>query len=217
MAKNKNDSNNSNIEWDLIERDWRAGVKSQAVMAKEYGVSRAAMNKRFGKMGITRDLGGKVRAAAATIVAQSAVEDDSTGADRAPASDRDIIEANANLQSQIILGHRRDIQRSRRLSMGLLDELEQQSDNQDLIEQLTDALYDPDDTGIKKKIAALEKLTSLGSRAGIIKTLTESLRTLIALERQAFGLDDEKGEEETDEGVEALIQRVRAKNGESEA
>lgn len=206
----------SNIEWDLIERDWRAGVKTQAQIAAEYGVSRAAMTKRFAKHGITRDLSGKVRAAAATIVAKSAVVPEDAPAGTGTASDRDIIEANATIQSGIILAHRRDIQRARRLSMSLLDELEGQTDNTELIEQLMDALDTPDDKGMAKRIAALQRLMSLGSRATTIKTLTESLRTLVSLERQAFGLDDEKDEEAQDEGIEAVIRRVKEKNGGSE-
>lgn len=201
------------IEWDLIERDWRAGVKSQAQMSKEYGVSRAAMQKHFEKRGITRDLGGKVRSAAATIVAQTvAVQASPPGATSSPAAEKDIIEANAAMQSQIILQHRNDIQRSRRLSMALLNELESQTDHLDLIDQLQDVLHDPDDKGMARRLELLERLTSLGSRAGTMKSLADTLRSLVALERQAFGLD-EKGDEDTGNGIEDVIKRVQEKHG----
>lgn len=208
MAKNKD-----TIEWDLVERDWRAGVKSQALISKEYGVSRAAMQKRFDKLGITRDLGGKVRSAAATKVAQTVAEQAAPQSFTAsPASERDIIEANAAMQSQIILQHRSDIQRSRRLSMALLNELEQQTDHLDLIEQLQDALHDPDDKGLARRLELLERLTSLGSRAGTMKSLADTLRSLVALERQAFGLD-EKSDEDSGNGIEDAIKRVEEKHG----
>lgn len=208
MAKDKDA-----IEWDLVERDWRAGVKSQALMSKEYGVSRAAMQKHFDKRGITRDLGGKVRSAAATIVAQTVAEQAAPQSFTAsPASERDIIEANATMQSQIIIQHRSDIQRSRRLSMALLTELEQQTDHLDLIEQLQDAMRDPDDKGLVRRLELLERLTSLGSRAGTMKSLADTLRSLVALERQAFGLD-EKDDEDSGSGIEDVIKRVQEKHG----
>lgn len=209
MAKEK--TQKVPVEWDLIERDWRAGVKTQAQMAAQYGVSRAAMNKHFARRGITRDLDGKVRAAASTIVAQSIIEH-GEGHPGSAISDREIIAANAQMQSQIILAHRTDIQRARKLSMSLLTELEGQTDNRDLIEQLLEVLHDPEDKLTQKRIEMIERLTSLSSRSSTMKALADTLRSLVAMERQAFGLDDG---EETDEGtgIEDVIKRVMDKNG----
>lgn len=198
------------IDWDLVEADWRAGIKTKQQMASQYGVSRAAMDKRFTKMGITRNLADKIRAKAQSIVAHAAMADPAP--DLPPAQERDIVEANAAMQSQIILSHRTDIQRARKLSMNLLSELEFQSDNQDLLEQLADLLCPLDDKGQNKRLELFEKVISLGSRAGTMKSLADSLRGLIVMERQAFGLD-EKSEEEVGSGVEDAIRRVMDKNG----
>jgi hypothetical protein len=197
-------------DWELIEKDWRAGIKSKAQMAAEHGVSRAAMDKRFARLGVSRDLGGKIRSKAESLVSQSVVPVADPA--QAAASERDIVEANAALQSTIILSHRRDIQRSRALSLKLLEELEQQTDNPDLLEQLAAALYDPDDKGMSKRLELFDKVISLGSRASTMKTLADALRNLVAMERQAFGLDEKK-EDDVDTGVEAVIRRVRAKHG----
>lgn len=61
-------SSRKSVDWDAIEPDWRAGIKTKKQMSAEYGVSRAAMDKHFGKVGIERELmvaarrefGGKV-------------------------------------------------------------------------------------------------------------------------------------------------------------
>lgn len=197
------------IDWDLVEADWRAGIKTKQQMSTQYGVSRAAMDKRFNKLGITRNLADKIRAKTDSIVAESIVK---VAPDLPPAQERDIIEANAAMQSQIILSHRTDIQRARRLSMRLLDELEFQTDNQDLLEQLAYLLCEPDDKGQNKRLELFEKVISLGSRAGTMKTLADSLRGLIVMERQAFGLDD-KSDDEAGSGVEDAIRRIEEKNG----
>lgn len=198
------------IDWDLVEADWRAGVKTKQQMAVQYGVSRAAMDKRFAKMGITRNLVDKIRAKTHSIVAQAALPEPAP--DLPAAQERDIVEANAAMQSKIILAHRNDITRARRLSMALLDELEFQTDHQDLLEQLAEAMCQPDEKGNNKRLELFEKVISLGSRSTTMKTLADALRGLIAMERQAFGLDD-KDEEGTSSGVEDVISRVMAKNG----
>lgn len=52
---------NKQIDWESIEKDWRAGIKTKLQMSEEHDVSRAAMDKRFKKLGIERDLSEKIR------------------------------------------------------------------------------------------------------------------------------------------------------------
>lgn len=198
------------IDWDLIERDWRAGIKTKQQMSAEHGVSRQAMDKRFKKLGIDRTLADKIRNKAAAIVERAIV----TAAPLDQATEREIVDANAALQSEIILSHRKDIQRTRRMAMKLMDELEAQTDNAELMEQLRDALYDPEDKGMQKRLEAFDKLMSLSSRAGTMRTLAETMRTLIGMERQAFGLDDKDDDGNRNEGVEDVIRQVMAQDGE---
>lgn len=205
MAKEKN-----TIDWDAVEIDWRAGIKTKQQMATQYGVSRAAMDKRFAKLGIDRNLADKIRAKTDSIVKKSIVVPSADPL--SPAQERDIVEANAAMQSQIILNHRTDIQRTRALSMKLLGELEFQTDNADLLRDLAELMCEPDEKGQNKRFELFEKVISLGSRAGTMKTLADALRSLIAMERQAFGLD-EKDETQHSSGVEDAIKRVMAKHG----
>jgi hypothetical protein len=198
------------IDWDLIEADWRANVKTKQQMASEYGVSRAAMDKRFTKLGIARDLGAKVRAKAEALVAQAAVTQAVTPG--TTVTERDIIEVNAAVQSDIMIAHRTDIQRARRVTMSLLDELEHQVGHVDLYEQLGELLAQPDKNGQDKRLELFTKAMSLSSRTGTMKGLADSLKTLIAMERQAFGVDER--ENEGDGGIESVIRRVLARQGE---
>lgn len=193
------------IDWDLVEADWRAGVKTKQQMAQEHGVSRAAMDKRFNKLGITRDLSDKVRAKAEALVAQSVVTREVTP--QTAVTEREIIETNATLQSQIVLAHRRDIQRARKTTMLLLDELEHQTENVDLYRELAELLTAPDEKGQNKRLEVFERAISLSSRSSTVKTLSDSLKNLIVLERQAFGIDDR--EQEGNSAIDDVIKRVR--------
>jgi hypothetical protein len=44
------------IDWEEMEPDWRAGIISKKQLSKQYGVSRAAIDKHWAKLGIERDL-----------------------------------------------------------------------------------------------------------------------------------------------------------------
>lgn len=197
------------VEWDLVEVDYRAGIKSLKLMGTEYGVSDAGILKKAKKEGWVRDLGAKIRQKAADKVSAAAVSAEVSIQTRARESE--IVEANATLQSDIILGHRRDIQRSRRLTMTLLNELEAQTDNQDLLEQLREALYSPNENGVDKRDELFRKVIGLSSRSSTMKTLADSLKVLVAMEREAFGVD----EDETKGGsaVDEVIKKVAAKIG----
>lgn len=197
------------IDWELVERDWRAGVKSQNQLATEHSVSRAAMVKRFKKLGIDRNLGAKIHAETTSRMAKAAVPAPAL----TQATERDIVDANAAMQETILLSHRKDIQRSRRLAMAMLHELELQTDNIDLLEEFAEIMYAPDDKGVDRRNELYRKIISLSSRAGTMKTLADSMRGLVALEREAFGLNAGEKESERNTGVEDVIKRVQAKHG----
>ena len=82
--------------------------------------------------------------------------------------------------------------------MKLLSELEQQTDGLELFQQLSELLIDPtgeDDSAAakerhRKRIDAFDKAMSLAGRTGTMKALAESLAKVVAIEREAFGIDD---------------------------
>jgi len=195
------------VQWDLVEVDYRAGILSLRVIGAKYGVSDAGILKKAKKEGWTRDLGAKIREKAAQKVSAAAVS--KPVSIQTAAYERELVEANATLQSDIILAHRQDIQRSRRLTMRLLTELEGQTDHLDLVEQLREMVYSPDDKGQDKRDELIRKVISLASRSSTMKTLADSLKVLVGLEREAFGVDadENKGGSEVDQ----VIKQVKAK------
>ena len=107
-------------------------------------------------------------------------------------SERQVVEANAIAIADVRLAHRRDIHRTRSITMALLEELEQHTgaENVAMLQSLGDMLRDEDEYGRDKLNDLYQKIISLPGRAKVMKDLGESLRVLVALERQAFGLDD---------------------------
>ena len=179
-------------DWERIELDYRAGIKSLREIADGSGVSHVTISKRAKKHGWVRDLAAKIQAKADELVNKAQVN---SGVNTVSAvSERETIEANAQAVASVKMAHRKDIQRTRSITMSLLDELEYQTGAEAaaLLYQLGEMMREPDDFGRDKLNDLYHKIIALPSRAKTMRDLGESLRVLVALERQAFGLDDKE-------------------------
>ena len=198
-------------DWEKIEADYRAGVLSLREIADANpGVNHVAIARRAKRDGWSRDLSAKIRAKADALVTDQAVTADVTP--RRAISEREIIDANAQAIVSVRLSHRKDIQRSRGITMGLLEELEQQTgaDNVALLEQMGELMRSEDDKGQDKLNDLYRKIISLPGRAKTMKDLGESLRVLVTLERQAFGLDDKDSKPQ--DALTTLLQSISGAN-----
>jgi hypothetical protein len=174
-------------DWERIEADYRAGLLSVREIAAAQGISHTAIQKRANKEPKwERDLGKRIQAKAEALVASREVA--SQVAAETKVSDRLIVEANAEVIAGIRLAHRQDITKSRNLVMTLLTELEHQTEHRELYEKLGELMLSPDENGRDKLFEAYQKAMSLGGRTSTMKALSDSLKTLVGLEREAYGL-----------------------------
>ncbi len=176
-------------DWERIEADYRAGVRSLREIAAEHGISHVAINKRAKRDGWIRDLSAKVRAKADALVTKAAVTDAVTADTKI--TEAVTVEVEAQVQARIRLTHRRDIGRTRGIVMSLLAELEQQvgGETVEALQQLGQMLRQEDKDGHDRLNDLYQKVISLPGRAKTMKDLGESLRVLVALEREAFGIE----------------------------
>ncbi|SNS16060.1 hypothetical protein [Pseudomonas segetis] len=197
-------------DWERIEKLYRAGVLSVREIAGECGVSHTAINKRAKTHGWERDLKAKIKAKADSLVSKAEVSTQVSKEELA--TERGIIEANAQVIADIRIAHRTDIGRSRKMANKLLDELEGMTDNRELFDQLGELLQSPDENGQDKLNDLYMKVISLPSRTKTMKELAETLKTLITLERQAYDVGAElprqPHEELTDEEIERRIAQL---------
>ena len=129
-------------DWERIESLYRAGVLSVREIGSDQGVSHTAIQKRAKAHGWERNLGAKIKAKADSLVAKREVATQvaTETASSKVATERTIVEANAEVIAGVRLAHRSDIRRARTLTMGLLAELEAQSVDRQLFEQLAELL-----------------------------------------------------------------------------
>ena len=156
-------------DWGRIERDYRAGVRSVREIAATQGVAHSTVLYRAKAQGWDRELSKKVEATADAMVAEAMVASGVASAvvsSVAKVAVKEGVDSNAARVVDVQLGHRKDVARLRALIMALTSELETPADDM-----------------------------SLQHRIDCAKKLAETQKTLIGLEREAYGIDRTTGEE----------------------
>ena len=176
-------------DWERIELDYRAGIKSLREISDGSGVSHVTISKRAKKAGWVRSLTAKIQAKADDLVNKAGVNSCVNAVNAV--SERQIVEVNAEAIATIKLAHRKDIHRKRAIVARLMDELEAQvgPENAALLADLGEIMREPDESGQDKRNDLYRKIVSLPERAKTAKTLAETLRITVDMERQAFGMD----------------------------
>lgn len=196
-------------DWERVEQHYRAGLLSVREIASTCSVSHVAIHKRAKREGWVRDLQAKIKAKADSLVNSELVNTEVNK--EALVTERNIVEANAQVIANIRIAHRTDIGRYRNLANKLLEELEGLTDNRDLFDQLGELMLKPDDNGLDKLNDLYRKVIELPSRTKVMKELGETLKNLIALERQAYNVDAEPPQDDRSKLTEDELDRRIAK------
>ena len=174
------------VDWEAIQNDYRAGIKSLRMMAGEYGISHVSIKKRADREGWSRDLVARIKVATQAGL-QRAMVNSMVNTER-QVSDKTLIEVAAATQTSIILEHRRVIGRIRVIFMSLLAELEALTSHKRLFEELGEVMKNGD-LDQDRRNELYNRVIELPMRIASMKKLVEIVKTLIGLERETFGID----------------------------
>lgn len=172
-------------DWEKVELEYRGGLLSLREIAATHGVSHVAIAKRAKREGWERDLEAKIKAKADALVTKAEVNKIVTA--EKLVTEKLLVDSSAQVIANIRIGHRTDIARARQLAVKLLDELEDQTDNLDLVERLETAMANANinAAGLSQ---AFQKVTSTAARIDSMKKLAEAMRVLVSMEREAYGI-----------------------------
>ncbi len=180
------------IDWERIECDYRAGILSlREIAASHPGTSHMAIARKAKAQGWTRDLSAKIKAKAEELVTRRAVT--KTVTEEQAVTERQVIEAGAEAIASVRLAHRGDIRRARTLAISLLAELEIETGDRELFQDLGELLRKEDAAGRDRLNDIYHKVISSAGRIDSMKKLSDTLKTLIGLEREAYGLNSDPG------------------------
>ena len=174
------------IDWEAVELDFRAGILSLREMAGAHGVSHVSFAKRAKRDGWDRDLSAKIHAKADALVNRAMVT--SAANSGRLVTEREIVEGGAERIAQVRGEHRADIGRARALVVALLVELESQTGNLPALVELGAMLRTPNEAGADKLNDLYQAVMSLPERVKTVKALSEALKNLVGLEREAYNI-----------------------------
>ncbi|WP_439237359.1 hypothetical protein [Klebsiella quasipneumoniae] len=175
-------------DWEAIESAYRAGVMSLREIASQHGISDTAIRKRAKKEGWSRDLAAKIQAKADDLVRRREVR--TKVRTENATSERELIEANAEVIATVRMEHRGDIRRARTLANALFDELEAECADVEAMRTLGQLMLCPDENGRDRLNELYHAIISMPERVKSMKALSETLKNLIGLERQAYSMDE---------------------------
>lgn len=179
------------IDWEGVEREYRAGIRSLRDIGSEFGVSEGAIRKRVKAEGWERDLSARIEARAESLVRKSEVRAE-VRKEANLANEREIIEANAQVIADAVLNQRKDVQRARSTVQKLFAEMDASIDGIEDLERLGELMDRSDEDGNLDKLNAVyRKIIALPSRVDSTKKLAESLRILVELERKVLRIKDD--------------------------
>lgn len=153
-----------NLDWELIEAEYRAGVKSMQEIADEHGISKGAIGNKAKKFDWVRDLSAKVKAKAEALVNESLMNE-SVNTKR-KFTEKEVIESAAVRQKE-----------------GLLKETKEITE----LEKLIDKLIKRIDTVNPDAVESLSDLVKLSQSS---KYAVDSKEKVINLRRRNLGIND---------------------------
>jgi len=174
------------VDWESVERDYSAGLLSLREIGDKHGVTEGAIRKKAKKEEWIRDLTAKIAKKSDDLVRKEMVRSEVRS--EKIISEKEIIEVNAQAIVNIKLAHRGDIRKSKNIVNSLFDELESTTDNRELFEQLGEILRQESESGQDKLNDIYKKVISLPQRIDGVKKLTDALKTMIGLEREAYDI-----------------------------
>jgi hypothetical protein len=187
------------LDWEAIEREYRAGQLSVTQIGRLNGCSHTAVLKRAKKYGWTRNLAERVREEVSARLVSDELSAETT---------RETIEAAAERVVQLVREHRRDIREGRDAVNALVTELRETTRGRNDIEEAIheETAGDPN----TKRRGTMLRAVSLSARSGVAASLAIALKNLIYCERNAFGLSTREQDGGSEEGSAGLAERLDA-------
>lgn len=180
-------------DWDAIERDYRTGRFTFRELEAKHGPNNATIMRRAKKEGWSADLSNAVRQATNAALIQGMVQQECSAAQQNAAT---TVLAAAEVNKQVILGHRKHVAAAIELASDLLAELRMLGSAKEDLERLAEIVGGEDP---EEMLRTVRKVTSVHSKVSSVKTLADAIDKLMRAERLAFGIDDGSGKPPKDE------------------
>lgn len=175
------------VDWERIEIQYSAGTMSTREIATEHGISHTAINKRAKAEKWTRRLAAKVHAKADAKVSRALVSSVTNGNQQL--TEQQTIELESDRVAAVRIGHTKMAARGYALCEALMAELEAQTFDKVLMSELGKMMRKPDGETGDRLNDLYKKVISMPGRVDTAKKLIETMKSVISMEREAYGID----------------------------
>lgn len=175
-------------DWEAIEVDYRAGIKTLRQIAEGHGITEGAIRKRAKRDEWERDLSAKITAKADALVRKAEVR--KLVRSELP-TERETIEIGAQALAHVVEGQKGTVTSRRELGDRLFGELNAVTTQLGEFEQLGEMMASPDENGADKLNELYRKVMGLPSRIDTFKKLVDTDKALIELQRKVWRIKDD--------------------------
>ena len=180
------------IDWEAVEREYRAGFRSLRDIAGEFGITETAIRKRAKRDEWERDLSAKVAAKADALVRKAEVRSEVRS--ETMFSERELVDASANVIADAVLGQRADVKRARATAQRLWALVDAELDHPEEFAAIGEMLAAPDENGQDKLNDMYRAAIGLPQQIKNVKLLADAIKVLIELERRVLKIDDQQSD-----------------------
>ena len=177
------------VDWESVEREYRAGIRSLRDIAGEFGCTETAIRKRAKRDEWERDLSAKVAAKAESLVRKNEVRKEVRT--EAAISEREQINVSAQMLADKVLNQREDIKQARAIVQRLWAIVDAELNHPVEFADLGELMRAPDDFGQDKLNDMYRAAIGLPQQVKNVKLLADSLKVLIELERKVLRIKDD--------------------------
>lgn len=183
------------VNWAGLKPHYEAGIRVLRDLGEEFGVTAGAISQHAKKHEWVRDLKARIQQRAEQKLNKMALN--TAANERSAASERVIVESNADAIVKVRMAHRVLFQRARGMAEALMSELESVMHEPEMFAQLREVLLGDDlalldsDKTLARRIA--EIVGEMPQRMRMLKELLEAIRLCVGMEREAYGLDSIDG------------------------
>lgn len=193
------------VDWEAVESEYRVGQLSMRALATKHNCTAAAISKKAKEKGWIKDATQEVRERTrAALIAQGGKEGDSVnGVNTVNTPTREDVEVAVQTNLAVIKRHRKDIGQGQEIVSLLMGQLIDTAVNRESIENDIEIETKDDDNSQRRY--RMNKAISLPSNAAVLRDLSTAMKNLVALERQAFNLDEAGAEESYEDRLARLM------------
>jgi hypothetical protein len=194
------------VDWEAVESEYRIGQLSMRALATKHNCTAAAISKKAKEKSWVKDATQEVRerTRAALIVQGGNDSDLVNGVNAVNTPTREDVEVAVQTNLAVIKRHRKDIGQGQEIVSLLMGQLIDTAANRESIENDIEIETNGDDNGQRRY--RMNKAISLPSNAAVLRDLSTAMKNLVALERQAFNLDEAGSEESYEDRLARLME-----------